>query len=76
MATSDWLTASEAAQYLKVKDHTVLLWARQGKLKYKLSGTKRHAWRFLKADLDATLFEQEHVLNSPAPSVPCGKGAQ
>jgi len=39
---SDWLTASEAAAYLKVKPRSLLLWVRQGKLQaYALSGTKR-----------------------------------
>ena len=39
---SEWLTASEAAQYLKVKVRTLLLWVRQGKVKaFALSGTKR-----------------------------------
>jgi excisionase family DNA binding protein len=53
----EWLTSTEAAQHLKVKPRTLLLWVRQGKLKaYKLSGTKRHVWRFLRADLDAVLF--------------------
>jgi len=51
-----WLTAEEAAQYLKVKVRTLLHWARQGKVKgYPLSGTKRRVWRFLYADLDAML---------------------
>jgi len=51
-----WLTAEEAAQYLKVKVRTLLQWARQGKVKgYPLSGTKRRVWRFLYADLDAML---------------------
>jgi hypothetical protein len=32
--------------------------ARQGTAKgYKLSGTKRHVWRFLRADLDAALLD-------------------
>ncbi len=49
--TSEWFTASEAALYLKVQTRTVLLWARQGKLKgYALSGAKRHVWRFRVAD--------------------------
>jgi excisionase family DNA binding protein len=53
----EWLTATEAAQHLKVKPRTLLLWVRQGKVKgYKLSGTKRHVWRFQRADLDAALF--------------------
>lgn len=53
---NDWLTANEAANYLKVKPRTLLLWARQGKVKgYTLSGATRHVWRFRHADLDATL---------------------
>ena len=52
----EWLTASEAAAYLKVKTRTLLLWARQGKVKgYTLSGATRHVWRFRQSDLDATL---------------------
>ena len=67
-STTEWLTAREAARYLKVKVRTVLLWARQGKVKaYPLSGTKRHVWRFRTSDLDAMLV---------GPSVPCSKGAQ
>jgi excisionase family DNA binding protein len=51
-----WLTADEAAQYLKVKTRTLLLWVRQGKIKgHILSGSVRHLWRFRQADLDATL---------------------
>jgi excisionase family DNA binding protein len=50
---SDWLTASEAAAYLKVKPRSLLLWVRQGKLQaYALSGTKRRIWRFRKEDLE------------------------
>jgi hypothetical protein len=30
---SQWLTTIEAAQYLKVKERTLLLWVRQGKVK-------------------------------------------
>ncbi len=52
----EWLTAAEAATYLRVKVRTLLLWVRQGKIKgYALSGTKRRVWRFLRADLDAKL---------------------
>jgi len=51
-----WLTATEAAQHLRVKPRTLLLWARQGKVKgYRLSGTLRHVWRFRQSDLDATM---------------------
>ena len=60
-----WLTASEAAQYLKVKARTLLMWARQGKLKdYVLSGTRRRVWRFQHVDLDAMLTEPSVALTS------------
>lgn len=53
---SVWLTAPEAAQYLRVEPRTLLMWARQGKVKgYILSGTKRVTWRFRTEDLDATM---------------------
>ena len=66
---SEWLTAQEAAAHLRVKVRTVLLWARQGKVKaYSLSGTKRRVWRFRLEDLDATLMASP-VLLSPSPSV-------
>jgi excisionase family DNA binding protein len=65
----NWLTASEAACYLRVKVRTVLLWVRQGKVKaYALSGTTRRVWRFRREDLDATLMESA-VLVSVTPSV-------
>ena len=64
-----WLTAAEAAAYLKVKPRTLLLWVRQGKVKaFALSGTKRHVWRFRPQDLDAALMESP-VLPSSAPAV-------
>jgi excisionase family DNA binding protein len=67
--TGQWLTAIEAAQYLKVKVRTLLLWARQGKVKaFALSGTKRRVWRFRQLDLDAALLEPA-VLPSESPSV-------
>jgi excisionase family DNA binding protein len=69
VAHSEWLTAKEAARYLKVKPRTLLLWVRQGKVKgFALSGTKRRVWRFRREDLDATLLESS-VLPSTAPSV-------
>jgi excisionase family DNA binding protein len=53
---SHWLTAAEAARYLRVEPRTILIWARQGHVKgYILSGTRRLTWRFLRSDLDATL---------------------
>ena len=66
---AEWLTATEAAQHLKVKVRTLLLWVRQGRVKaFALSGTKRRVWRFRQADLDAALLESS-VLTSTAPSV-------
>jgi excisionase family DNA binding protein len=60
-----WLTGPEAAQYLRIETRTLLMWARQGKVRgYVLSGTKRVTWRFRAEDLDATM--------SP-PSVALGK---
>jgi excisionase family DNA binding protein len=54
---SEWLTASEAAAYLKVKVRSLLLWVRQGRMPaYALSGTARRVWRFRKDDLDAHLL--------------------
>lgn len=53
----EWLTASEAAQYLKVKQRTLLQWVRQGKIRgYQLSGTLRHVWRFRQSDLDSAML--------------------
>ncbi len=53
---SEWLTATEAASYLRIKPRTILLWARQGHIKgHRLSGTARVTWRFLRSDLDAKL---------------------
>ncbi len=69
ISCNDWLTASEAAAYLRVKVRTLLLWTRQGKVKaFALSGTKRHVWRFRREDLDAALLESV-VLPSTTPSV-------
>jgi excisionase family DNA binding protein len=54
--TSKWMTAEEAASYLRIEKRTILFWTRRGKLKgYRLSGTKRYVWRFLSTDLDAML---------------------
>ena len=74
MATSEWLTTSEASQHLKVKARTLLLWVRQGKIKaHVLSGTQRHVWRFRREDLDAACFAAIStgldVLQSPTSSV-------
>ncbi len=54
--STEWLTAREAARYLKVKPRTVLKWAKHGRIPaHPLSGSKRITWRFLKAELDAML---------------------
>ncbi len=61
-----WLTANEAAAYLRVDSRTLLRWAREGKVRgFQLSGTTRHVWRFRHCDLDATLV---------GPAVPQTKG--
>jgi excisionase family DNA binding protein len=64
-----WLTASEASIYLRIKPRTLLHWARTGKVRgFALSGTKRRIWRFLVSDLDAALLK-ETVLGSETLSV-------
>lgn len=56
MKATEWMTAAEAAQYLKVERRTLLQWVRLGRAKaFRLSGTVRHVWRFRQADLDAML---------------------
>ena len=65
-----WLTAAEAAAYLNFKVRTILLWARQGRLKaYALTGTQRRVWRFLQVDLDAIVIQKKPVVSSAQPSV-------
>jgi excisionase family DNA binding protein len=62
----EWLTATEAARYLKVKVRTLLLWVRQGKVKgFALSGIKRRVWRFRRQDLDAALLESDVLPSTP-----------
>jgi excisionase family DNA binding protein len=79
-ANNDWLTVEEAADILRVKTRTLLLWARQGKVRgFILSGTKRHVWRFRRADLDAALHRATgingiEVVPSQLPSVLARKG--
>ena len=52
----EWLTATEAAQYLKVRPRTLLQWARQGKIPaHKLSGIQRCIYRFLRHEIDLML---------------------
>jgi excisionase family DNA binding protein len=65
-----WLTAAEAAEYLDFKVRTILLWARQGRVKaYALTGTQRRVWRFLQADLDAMATQKKPMVSSAQPSV-------
>jgi excisionase family DNA binding protein len=53
---SNWLTANEAAQYLKIKPRTLLQWARERRIPaHRLSGIRRCVWRFLMPELDAML---------------------
>ncbi|HZQ25245.1 MAG TPA: helix-turn-helix domain-containing protein [Terriglobales bacterium] len=56
MILSPWLTAAEASAYLKIPRRTLLEWVRRGQIQaFKLSGTKRHIWRFKQEDLDSAL---------------------
>jgi len=59
------MSAEQSAAYLVVGPRTLLAWVRQGKVKgYKLSGTKRHVWRFLIEDLDATMVTPSVALQN------------
>ena len=52
---TEWLTAAEAAEYLKVSRRSIVKWARRGHIPaHRLSGG-RHTWRFLRSELDAML---------------------
>jgi excisionase family DNA binding protein len=54
---TQWITAIEAAHYLKVKPRTVLKWAKEGRIPgHPLSGSKRITWRFLKSELDDAML--------------------
>jgi len=65
----EWLTAAEAAQHLRLKTRTLLLWTRQGKIRgFALSGTRRRVWRFRREDLDAAVLSR-NVLDSASPTV-------
>jgi excisionase family DNA binding protein len=51
-----WMTVTEASAYLKVTRASLLRYVREGRIQgYKLSGTKRHVYRFLARDLDLAL---------------------
>ena len=48
--------AKEAAEHLKIRPRTLLLWARQGKIPaHRLSGIQRCIYRFLRCELDLML---------------------
>ena len=64
---NEWLTATEAAQYLKVQPRTILKWAKQGTIPaHALSGCKRVTWRFLKSELDNVLRTGRAMLAPPS----------
>jgi excisionase family DNA binding protein len=53
---SPWMTAREAAAYLRVSHRTLVRWARNGLIPaHRLSGLSRVTWRFRRAELDAML---------------------
>jgi excisionase family DNA binding protein len=63
LTTSEWMTSSEAALYLRVAPRTLVRWARAGKIPaHRLSGTARCTWRFRRAELDAMLGASSGVL--------------
>jgi hypothetical protein len=65
-----WLSAAEAGAFFNFKPRTILLWARQGRIKaYALTGTQRRVWRFLQTDLEAMLTRARPVVSSAQPSV-------
>ena len=67
---TSWLTTQEAAELLNIKPRTLLLWARQGKVRaYALCGKKRHTWRFYSDDLNTLLPQKKPVVSSAQPSV-------
>lgn len=54
---SEWLTAKEAATYLKVAHRTILEWAKEGRIPaHRLSGTARVTWRFRAVELDDAMM--------------------
>jgi excisionase family DNA binding protein len=56
LAVTEWLTLTEAAQYLKIQPRTLALWVRQKKVPaHRLSGVRRCVYRFLRNELDAML---------------------
>ena len=57
LTQSEWLTAREAAAYLKVAHRTILEWAKSGRIPaHRLSGTLRCTWRFRATELDGAIM--------------------
>jgi excisionase family DNA binding protein len=57
LTQSEWLTAREAAAYLKVAHRTILEWAKKGLIPaHRLSGTLRCTWRFRADELDGAMM--------------------
>ena len=56
MESVEWLNTTEAAQHLRIKPRTLVVWVREGKVPgHRLSGNRRVTWRFLRHELDAML---------------------
>ncbi len=62
---SVWLTAREAALYVRVSHRTILEWAKTGRIPahrlsripaHRLSGTDRITWRFRAEELDGAMM--------------------
>lgn len=54
--THQWMTATEAAEHLRIATRTVLRWAKLGTIPaHRLSGCARITYRFSVAELDAFL---------------------
>ncbi|MFL6307827.1 MAG: helix-turn-helix domain-containing protein [Candidatus Sulfotelmatobacter sp.] len=65
---NQWLTATEAAHYLKVQPRTILKWAKHGSIPaHALSGCKRITWRFLKSELDGAMLNPPSVAGLGGP---------
>lgn len=75
-ADEEWLTAAEAADYVKLNRRSFLRLVRNGEIRgYVLCGTKRRVWRFRKSDLDAMLLARSvGMISSATPSVLVTKG--
>lgn len=75
-ADQEWLTAVEAANYVKLNRRSFLRLVRNGEIiGYVLCGTKRRVWRFRKSDLDAMLLARSvGMISSDSPSVLVTKG--